>query len=126
MKAQDLRIGNLVNVLGETRVVKSIDRFGISYDNSQELERLMTFNADKIKPIPLTEEWLVKLGFEKKNIYGKHNKFFYIRNKLYFCEYDFYSFVYSNNSLEIKEPKYVHQLQNLYFVLTGEELTINN
>ena len=35
------------------------------------------------------------------------------------------SFCIFNNSFSI-ELKHVHQLQNLYFVLTNEELTLNN
>lgn len=37
---------------------------------------------------------------------------------------DFYESVDGSNSVYCKEIKYVHQLQNLFFALTGEELTI--
>jgi hypothetical protein len=89
------------------------------------------------EPIPLTEEWLLKFGFEK----GNHNWF-----RLYF-DYDNLAdsdcFTYNINSkmlclesfydgekkgsiqlLSLGE-KHVHQLQNLYFALTNEELKIS-
>ena len=76
-----------------------------------------TINLEDVKPIPLTEEWLLKFGFEYSDlngdsglwkippfqIYGKYNQFIY------------------DYKLDVN---YVHQLQNLYFALTGEELTI--
>jgi hypothetical protein len=33
--------------------------------------------------------------------------------------------VLSDYHVNINRPKYVHQLQNLYFALAGEELTID-
>lgn len=72
------------------------------------------------EPIPLTEEWFIKFGFEvtvNNNHYLEHgsieigrmsSKRFYIQIRS------------ENTTLDIK---YVHQLQNLYFALTGQELT---
>lgn len=64
---------------------------------------------DKVKnfsPLPITEECLKKFGFDSKlaqfNVKGR-----------------FILDGYGMNEIEIK---YVHQLQNLYFALTGEEL----
>lgn len=137
MKSTELRIGNIIKIKNPilkdlidegfqkiytdrtTVIYVGYDYLGVIIDNS-EVEIML----QDVEPIPLTEEWLLKFGFEKKPMYGKHNRYFFIKNKLYYCQHDFYSFVYSNNSLEIKEPKYVHQLQNLYFALTGEELTL--
>jgi hypothetical protein len=31
----------------------------------------------------------------------------------------------NNDSINVKAPKYLHQLQNFYFALTGEELLIS-
>jgi hypothetical protein len=68
-----------------------------------------------LQPISLTEEWLVKSGASKQN--GYQYRFLYgfliIRNGI--CFYKYYD-------LEI-ELNYVHQIQNLYFALTGKELT---
>lgn len=117
MNVNELRIGNYVNL--KDKGLYKIDR---GYD----LEKIEDWEGtDYCTPIPLTEDWLLKFGFDKKLMYGKHNKYFYIKDKLYYCEHDFYSFVFSNNQLEINHIKHVHQLQNLYFALTQKELTIN-
>jgi hypothetical protein len=69
------------------------------------------------EPIPLTEEWLLKFGFEWKN-HGLHKDNWVIRqfggDWTIFLSNEKYNF-------DIKLC-YVHQLQNLYFALTGEEL----
>ena len=105
MKANELRIGNYVN--------DSIGLITIGLNGNIKF-------ADAYHPIPLTEEWLVKFGFEKTTKWNnvQHTKgILQIRN-LYIL------FVKGRNQSWIN-LKHVHQLQNLYFALTGEELTIN-
>lgn len=70
----------------------------------------------RYQPIDLTEEWLLKLSFEKVN-YTYWSKGLAVHN------HDIVSFymLYEQNRTYIK---YVHQLQNLNFDLTREELTI--
>lgn len=103
MKTNDLRIGNLV--LNDDGGVCKLFNIHEGYINH--------------KPIPLTEEWLLKFGFEvyefdhKANQYRHGNRLLVIRDEN--CFYD-----YGADIL----VKYVHQLQNLYFTLTGEELEV--
>lgn len=75
-----------------------------------------------IEPIPLTEEWLLKFGFVKSDewyILNGYYASFDADYPLWFgqqgcCQYD-----------TIKDGvKYVHELQNLYFALTNEELEL--
>jgi hypothetical protein len=55
MKANELRIGNYVyDTLGK---VNKIDLEAITY--------VVKEPHNQVKPIPLTEEWLLKFGFEK-------------------------------------------------------------
>jgi hypothetical protein len=63
--------------------------------------------------IPLTEEWLVNFGFEQstESIFKKNGI-------LIISDVIFEVFLGS----VIVKLQYVHQLQNLYFALTGEEL----
>jgi hypothetical protein len=124
MESTELRIGNLVLALtGETKynevVVNTIFGYGInSYYNEAE------YVYDEIKPIPITEEWLLKFGFKqiKPNHYWFKDKnslrFSLIDNNLH-CSIgdDEYGVLY-------KMIKYVHELQNLYYALTNQELTI--
>ncbi len=122
MKAEELRIGNLLqDKVSNTllKVIELTEKDVITYviDRSK-------FPLQKgwgLQPIPLTEEWLLMFGAEK--IYAS----------LYDFEgYEFGYFSFTEDGLiivfqsqQLCEPiKYVHQLQNLYFALTGEELTI--
>jgi hypothetical protein len=72
----------------------------------------------QINPIPITEEWLVRFGFEHEeteysNFQNKDGVRLFFHNGVW---------NYSSLNTVIKS---VHQLQNLYFALTGEELTLN-
>lgn len=72
------------------------------------------------EPIPLTEEWLLRFGFEKDRSGYRLDDI----NSLSFSEN--YIVCWHDKVLGIKQIEYVHQLQNLYFTLTGEELTIKD
>ena len=131
MKAKDLRLGNYVlSNLPQTN--HENDYYTV------DLILLEIFDSVEVEPIQLTEEWLIKFGFEKdrevynlgipvfvKNnfrIWDNRDKVEYEKILGYSDSSDF-KFIYSKNI----QPyiKYVHQLQNLYFSLTGEELKIN-
>jgi hypothetical protein len=108
MKTQDLRIGNLLtNFKNETEKVSGLD---LKIWSNTEI-------PEQIKPIQLTEEWLIKFGFEWKN-HGLRLDIFCIRQEI-----NGYVIYLSNESHNFKiDIKHVHQLQNLYFELTGSEL----
>lgn len=83
---------------------------------------LLELNMQFCKPIPLTEEWLLKFGFEE--IIGN------VENSKCFRHPKCSLIVYfdgtrlSVNFWQGNEKKHVHQLQNLYFALTGNHLTL--
>jgi len=106
MKANELRIGNWIDYKNTVCQYDASD-FWEAENNTQFLELF-------VKPIPLTEEWLLKFGFKSVNGYPFKMLCGYIkiRNGIWF-------FKYYNLDIELK---YVHQLQNLYFALIGEEL----
>jgi len=107
MKANELRLGNYVyNTLGK---VKQIDLEAITYISKEPL--------NQVQPIALTDKWLLKFGFEKYfvNWYRVNN--FYIRKIGDKFETEIGECLY-------KTIDYVHQLQNLYFAVTNEELTM--
>ena len=112
MKATELRIGNWVNN-------GNID-YIVDYNNLIDLLDYEKVNGRMLsKPILLTKVWLVKFGFEDfmdgKNLYCKpYFNISFIGNEL---RYIGISGFYRN-------IKHVHQLQNLYFALTDNELTI--
>ena len=116
INAKELRIGNYVHSLetGETQKITGITEEH-PYINS------ITFdypNYDEIEPIPLTEEWLFKLGFINDRVLEFYRND--ITDSTIIIDYNFICLLgYSHVKL-----KYVHELQNLYFALTGSELTV--
>jgi len=78
-----------------------------------------------IEPIPLTKEWLLKLGLTENCWHfftGKYNIDYFQISAIKVD--DRYGFGYYSKQDILTEIKYVHQLQNLYFARTGKELTI--
>ena len=114
MEANEFRLGNLVKCpQGFGQVTQIQDREVLVVDE-------IGYTMEVIKPIPLTEEWLLKFGimqstwFEDSSYMIKEDRGFgwemYVRNAAKTKKISFAYF------------KHVHQLQNLYFALTGEEL----
>ena len=142
MKANELRIGNLVKInnelLPETeneiyKVYGVNAKFDLSFPDSSGVVslnhtksiRIYSQFDEFINPIPLTEEWLLKFGFEKltdkKNGFNS-NSYTYTKGISFIVHLN--DKLLSVNFWQGNEKKYVHELQNLFFVLTGEELTI--
>ena len=103
MKASELRIGNLVYKNGIATEITA--------DTMLDILRYTT----PFEPIRLTEEWLLKFGFER----NKDAWTSFIKNDVIIATD---KFIYMSRT----KLKYVHQLQNLYFALTGEELTFKS
>ena len=113
MKATELRIGNYIDYTTEREIV--------TMQTTYEYIRLIHNGNKNFKPIPLNEEWLLNLrfiSFKKGHLYYENNGFSIL--------YAYGKWNYSpSQSITIgREIKYVHELQNLYFALTNEELTL--
>ena len=109
MKAQELRIGNWVMTDTGSNYQIELSDFSDWYNdhNSHEYGKY-------VLPIPLTKEWLLKFGFEQGEKIAVHNRFVWYKDHIGI-----------KGMLGVVKPvecKYVHQLQNLYYALTGEEL----
>lgn len=119
MKSNELRIGNIVNYLGNETSVNSISVGYVSTVSSGVI------TENQISEILLTEEWLLKLGFESCSDDGYTTDFnlngFVIINGLNTDGEEF--FVEDKSGVHVF---HIHQLQNLYFALTGEELKITD
>ena len=117
MDSRELRIGNLLDRGDYICEFKMIEEEGlmlepIKYKQERFVERY-------IKPIPLTEEWLIKFGFEL----NLNNNWSHWNFGLNFYKYgDFFE---SDQLPIFIYLQYVHQLQNLYFALTNKELEYN-
>ncbi len=137
IKGQELRIGNLANYNGnnnEIGIVSEIFKNDLTkvapYKIGINHRVDIYYDIDKLKPIPLTEEWLLKFGFiiryfnedKTKPLFWKVEQNRHI--DIYF-EPVISAFAFKINSIQYSAPiKSVHQLQNLYFALTGSELTV--
>lgn len=90
-------------------------------------------NHQNLNPIPLTEEWLLKFGF----IFDENKGFDYINddgeisniedNPLWYKNYSQKRFCVYLKKLTCYVSlncKYVHDLQNCYFIVTGQELEL--
>ena len=126
IKANEVRVGNLVycdNVI----IPAGLTVFELLFSGKKVLE-----------PIPLTEEWMLKFGFERVS-----EKWFCFKDRFYLLAHSHTIYHPVESKYELKfldlylksdgvqhamigSIKYVHQLQNLYFALTGEELTIKD
>jgi|SRR5690606_1900656 len=139
MKQQETMIGNYAHAFGGgdgfswrnakryLAQVTSVAKWGISYDildNKPE-----TYHTH-FEPIQLDEEWLVKFGWiwnKDTNSFEKypngdarmHLQYRYVSNS-------YTMFNYVLKAMICERIFYVHQLQNLYFSLTGEKLTITH
>lgn len=81
------------------------------------------------EPIPLTPEWLERLGIEYKDDNPKQKPWYEGDILFTIAGHEFsnsgkngvYSYGLNNGKMVYQ---FVHELQNLYFALTGEELTV--
>lgn len=129
MKANELRIGNLVS---ETPKYAEgfIRKIVALHENDAWFENGDFEQYENVYPLKITEEWMYKFGFKKKEDYDDElgdlydlewwggfylKEDYFIPKPYYFAEAFNYDF----------KLKYVHQLQNIYFALTGEELEVS-
>jgi hypothetical protein len=121
MDAKELRIGNILYSRLRDRefIVTATDIVNIQNE------------PENVRAIPLTKEWLLKYGFifkKQSNICGQDQwsgMDFYMKDNI-----TLRGNLKKSSTLTLAEYfnckiEYVHQLQNLFFALTGTELTIN-
>jgi len=123
LRSNELRIGNLITVHGHLQEVV-------------ELPLPENCTDENTKPIPLTEEWLLKFGFEKtesdyeiqiqKNDKGGNTDYWIYVDSGFDNETKKFTIkiVCQESCWMNTKNKYVHQLQNIYYALTGEELKL--
>jgi len=126
MKASELMIGNWVNFAEENVLfqIVEIDSEGLTVENKSDKTWI---ELETFEPIPLTEEWLAKFGFVKSE--EKFNYFERVTYNNYTLEANKRIISFSIDKYKCLDcshdhVKYVHQLQNLYFALTGEQLKL--
>lgn len=121
IKANELRISILVYYNGthkEIGVVSEILKNDLTKVSPYKIginhRTDVYYDIDKLKPIPLTEEWLLKFGYDliSENHYAFCGHLIWSIEDRFYCD---------KNGIQIK---YVHKLQNIFLELKEEELTI--
>lgn len=114
--ARELRIGNIVESYGTNGAPSHWVELSVKAMHIQTCDS----SPELFRPIPITEEWLVKFGFRSINNVWQ---LFPIELMDGPNGYEFFHRALGGG--KFKTITYVHQLQNLYFALTDSELTIN-
>lgn len=123
MKPSELRIGNVINGTMNANIVGQLTVTGRIIAQFEEFETALK----DYESIPLTEEWLLKFGFGLTQIDRIISNYSIQSLSLNFYNTEiergmWLRFYHGNAQIKIQ---YVHQLQNLYFALTGKELKIS-
>lgn len=114
MKAGDIRVGNIFQSERNPHIVIE----AILKGNRVLATSGQYYTLDYIKPISLTPEILEKCGFEKDSeVIFKHD------DTMVYSGSGFIDYYHFGHPIK-KNINYLHQLQNLYYALTGTELEI--
>lgn len=121
IKANELRIGNYLNIFK----VETVGFNPVRIDEPR-LFALINGQEQTYYPIPLTPEIFIHAGFSYKKMPFDGTMGFCKEGDQYFIGFanDKAGWNFHNPHFDLNIG-FVHQLQNLYFALTGEELTIS-
>lgn len=120
IKPSELRIGNIVSSIlhkGLETEICGLSGSGVWLGANP----MCCYKPEEIEPIPLTEEWLLKAGFEydeeatewnDEKCFSKGNISISVSGWLY-------------NGIFTQKSDFIHQLQNIYYALKSEELTFS-
>lgn len=142
IKASELRVGNIIcDSLGNIREVNGGDIFDQWWYEQDSKDGSL---AAPLNPIELTTEWTVRMGFELvgkawspfEGINDAVDRYRYTNGSGADIEFEiiytpakeeFHRLITANEEFGYRDGRsleYVHQLQNLYFFLTGEEVIV--
>jgi hypothetical protein len=127
MKTTELRINNILLGGIVTSINKNSFRVFDGYSHFDSEAMIEDWLGGQ--PIPITGDWLLKLGFDKFGsfysvFYGSNYHSFTIKSKDGDLRFDIDEHGIITTSIKYNHIRYVHQLQNLYFALKGEELIV--
>jgi len=123
MKVTDFRVGNMVSYYHPN--VEGIEPLIGHVVHKEEDDIVIAeykhvgLKTYSIGGIFLTEDWLKRLGFKATN---RHKNEYFLNYLLLAGEPENKKFYYIDSSKKAHHIKYLHQLQNLYFDVQGEEL----
>jgi len=122
MKVNELRVGNLIKWGVHYCAVKSFTRSDINPEVYIYTDKTIgAIELSNFEPISITTEILEKAGFKKELVKGSLTNHWYRLGEISYNE--------SHKGWwlrgRIKNINYVHQLQNLIFAFSDEELNIS-
>jgi len=126
MKANELRIGNFIEDIHYPELILFTE---VDLELFAGLRDGTIIESD-LQPIPLTKKWLLNFGFEENPISFKKKLDNSTTFKTSICNDkglgEYYGLLRQENDIVIIPQRifHVHQLQNLYFTLTGQELQL--
>jgi len=131
MKASDLRIRNWIQDVQHFKGFFQVEAIAKHTVISPD----WTLEWSEVAPIELTEEWLIKFGFKVQDslmAWGVKTgvKFIDLHENIYLAFFGSWHLAFLGedecrfDQLSERQVQYVHEFQNLYFALTGEELVI--
>jgi len=142
MEAREFRIGNYLEYFIQDNLDKRKEWWEMSKIDATDISLIESGVDENYRPIRITEEILLRLGFKKyidsENVEDSEKMFgdygFFSENtrtkiQVIISNESVFTLVQFNigmgyNLLVSNPPEYVHELQNLYFALTGQELTL--
>lgn len=132
LKCTDLRIGNWIKANGALSVIiGKVIEINLVHVVIENNDGYTSLPLSILEPIEFTEEVLVKIGFEKHdeamNIYAFENEraiVVYIPNRKLLKIEGVENDVLIDRNIRLNNVAHLHQLQNAYYCLTGEELNI--
>lgn len=125
LKVSELRLGNLISHNGSVMPVVQIERRFKTIFRLNDMDVDERIIEDHFQPISLTPEWLERCGFvEDRCGWTLPGTQFSLTDKYYPCWLDRMLWPQDMPDFKHLSLQYVHQLQNLYFALTGQELAI--
>lgn len=113
MKPTELRIGNIVMYDNRVFRIHSLAEELPTLDTAEFGIGVVDWN--NLEPVKINKEWLIKLGFKQID-----DRWYHINGAL---EYDLDdNSIRLDDTLEFGKREYVHEIQNLYFELTREDM----
>lgn len=119
---KELRIGNLVKVVNHNLIISGITDSFVTFQRKLNCS-VESADIESLDPILLTHEILEKVGFSYYHTHPTLSEWFIHDNPnmLGAIVFEDGKYVYEGYEYEIQS---VHQLQNLFYAITGEELEI--
>ena len=124
MIVNELRVGNYVTTGKKEWIISVVSDSNEVRVTDGKFTAIAQIPINEIHPIPLTEEWLLNFGFDKPNSKRPYH-FKKSSTEFLWSEYQYELKCFCNDINMFSFPcKYVHTFQNIYYSITGQELTI--